>query len=150
MKRYFTTCFILFIFSRVFAQNLVPNYSFETNTGCPSFPNQVNLATPWFNPTGGSSDYLHSCATWSDIATPINYWGNQSPRTGLACMGLFACMHFTSSPSFEERREYIEVKLSSTLVAGQKYYACFYVSLGDLENYATDDFGIYFSTKENR
>lgn len=145
IKRYYTIIICVLNISLGLSQNLVPNYSFESNIGCPWNVNQVDFARPWFNPTGGSSDYIHTCATWPAVAAPLNYWGTQNPRTGEAYMGLFVCMHYPADPSIEEQREYIEVKLTSTLVSGQKYYASFYVSLGDKENYATDDFGIHFS-----
>lgn len=142
MKRHYLILILSFIWKISSSQNLVPNYSFETKTACPNNTDQVYLATPWFNPTAGSSDYLHNCEPFNVLSTPINFWGVQNPRTGLAYTGMCACFHYAG---WESYREYIEVKLTSTLILGQKYFISFHVSLGDSVNYATDDFGLYLS-----
>src|SRR5579859_6963822 len=42
--------------------NLVPNGDFESFTLCPTVSSQFNVAAPWFQPTGGTSDYYNSCS----------------------------------------------------------------------------------------
>ena len=46
-----------------YAQNLVPNPSFEIFITCPNTFGQIGLAIPWFqsNTIASSSDYYNSC-----------------------------------------------------------------------------------------
>lgn len=123
------------------AQNLVPNPSFETYTSCPTSVAQVPLATPWINPPshGGSADYFNTCGSGL-VTVPSNFIGNETPATGNAYMGM--CLYYASYANF---REYIEIQLSSPLVAGQCYEVSFKYSSADGAQYATDRFGAYFS-----
>jgi len=124
------------------AQNLVPNPSFELYTACPIGPVGIDLfrAASWTLPTGGSSDYYHSCATpASGVSTPTNDFGSQTPRTGAAYAG------FILRPSTPNYREYIEAPLTAPLVAGMAYQVSFYVSLSDGSRWAIDRLGAYLS-----
>ena len=98
----------------VTGQNLVPNPSFEIYTSCPGpyWPNDVNKAAPWYNPTGSSPDYFDTCATavGAGIGIPYNAFCFQYPRTGSACVGLY-------SFGGNSVRDYVQVKLLDTLKA---------------------------------
>ena len=133
----------LFVFSDgpVSAQNLVPNGSFETNTGIPTGYSQLTLAAPWTPPTTGSPDYFHALASGpSGMSVPVNDFGNQVPHpaSGQAYAG------FNARP-VNQYREYVETPLSTPLVAGQTYQISFYVSLADQCQWAVDKIGAYLS-----
>ena len=112
------------------AQNLVPNYSFEDTTNCPT-PNVLETAFPWFQPTVGSSDHFHECDTFIIplAGVPYNSFGYQYPKTGKAYAGFIAW-------GGGDWREYIEVPLNSTLVKNSSYCVEFHVSLADKPVYA--------------
>ncbi|MBI2968313.1 MAG: T9SS type A sorting domain-containing protein [Bacteroidetes bacterium] len=129
--------------TNLLSQNLVPNPDFEYFTSCPIYQNQVNKATPWFNPTGSSPDYFHSCAPtgpWDPVNAPFNLWGYQFAFSGRGYLG-GAAIGYTSG----DGREYIETQLKDTLLSGSKYYVEFYISRGDSTKYATDRIGLYLS-----
>ena len=136
---------LLFVDISAFAQNIVPNSSFELYATCP------DAFTPFSDVTGWSTyretpDYFNSCAaagTWSHI--PSNAFGYQSPVTGNAYAGI--CTHGTQG-SDTIFREYIGRQLSTTLSIGQKYYVNFKVNLADRNNIycATNNLGVMFST----
>jgi hypothetical protein len=112
----------------LWSQNLVPNPSFENNTGCPTTPCQWNLATDWTNISGrigcgtsnsGTPDYFNTCGT-GNLAPPATTYGQLAPRTGNAMMGLSTYRPF--SPNF---REYLSVQLDSALQPGIPYEVSF-------------------------
>lgn len=129
-----TTCGL----SWVFGQNLVPNASMETNTGCPTAPGQTNLATGWFNGLQ-SPDYHHTCNTGT-IGAPNNVFGNQVPYDGNGYLGLVTV--FVSA----NWRESAGIQLTSPLVPGQMYQCRMLVSLGDLFSIGSDGLGFQFNT----
>jgi hypothetical protein len=142
---------ILFIFSSLhsLSQNLVPNPSFETVSPCPNNYNQVSYATGWFpswnnnNPTYGT-DYCNACGT-STFQVPANTWGDQAASTGVAYMA-----EVTMAPTVQtDYRENIYTQLSSSLVVGNSYFVSFKISLTDNSQYASNNFGVKFSTVPN-
>lgn len=135
MKEYITI-FLFFFSIKIYSQNLVPNYSFEDTLHCPTNPSQINFVPPWFTPTTGTPDYFNECSVTSGI--PNANGGYQYAKTGKAHAG---CILF----AFSSYREYISTSLSSSLVAGQKYFVSFYVNLSEKSNYAIDAIGCYFS-----
>lgn len=121
-------------------QNLVPNPSFEDTVNCPiSFGiSEVNL---WFSPNLGTPDSFHSCS--EDFGVPENVWGNQESYSGLAYAGIG-----TFLDSDVNVREYIGVELISPLIGNKKYYFSFYISLGDIFQFATK--GLELATSESQ
>lgn len=142
MKNVFTLVLVISI-GHVYGQNLVLNPSFEEYTNCPDgiscVPSPISPTTiycnDWFKATElGTSDYHSSCVGM----TPNNPFGHQPARTGNAYMGL----HFVyDDPMYLEfnYREYIQGRLSSTLIAGHNYYCSYYVSLAEMYNYKAID-----------
>jgi hypothetical protein len=111
-----------------FAQNLVPNYSFESFTLCPdniSSPNddQVSRASEWFS-CRGSADYFNSCSTNSNVSTPKNYVGFQKPYQGNAYTGIICLDQLDTN-----WHEIIGVKLISPLIVGKKYFVSIMANL---------------------
>ncbi len=121
------------------AQNLVPNPSFETFTACPTSPAQIVNCTPWFIPAGhgGSPDFHHVCGNGT-FGVPNNVFGNQLARTGSGYAGFVTAQLGTL-------REYMQVQLTSPLVAGTTYDVEAYVSLSDGSGIGTDGYQFYFS-----
>lgn len=125
----------------VHAQNLVPNPSFEDTIACPNTPNQLNYAKFWVNPTQGSPDYLNACnTTIYNLNVPYTGNGYQNARTGVAFAGFYAFQKIM--PNY---REYVQVKLTDTLIAGRKYLVSFYVNLSNISQYSISSIGAFFS-----
>lgn len=124
----------------VLAQNLVPNYSFETIASCPvGFGGAgPTLATPWVAPTLGTPDIFNACSTNAITDVPINFFGNQPASTGDGYAG-FYCKLTTF-----EYREYIQAQLTEPLEAGVWYYVSFLVSVAEY-GCAVEQIGAYFS-----
>ena len=113
----------------------MPNGSFEVYDSCPSYLNEgISLVPPWYSPTAGTPDYLNHCDT-TYFSVPSNQWGYQNAHTGVACVGMG--MYWVDTPSYTVYREYIQVKLSDSLIANKKYCVNFYVSLAEIPNNAT-------------
>lgn len=122
-----------------YAQNLVPNPSFEHNYSCPSSTGELFNSVNWNSPTSGSPDYFNVCHTSPNNAgVPNNFFGNQSSFDGNSYAGFGAYQ----SPNI---REYIQVKLDSVLQSGVDYCVSYYVSLAEVSGYAIKQIGLYFS-----
>jgi hypothetical protein len=150
MVKVFNLTFLCFLFSISFLrsqQNIVPNPNFELYDTCPNSLSQINFATNWVEPTPATSDYFNSCCTLTPAyyypSVPYNYFGYQNDmNNGNGYSGVFALYYFIG----QTYREYIQAKLTTTLIANQKYFVSLYVSLGDSSRFGTDDFGILFSS----
>lgn len=130
-----------------FAQNFVPNGSFESYPLCPAARNDGRRCFSWDAPTLGTSDYFNTCANAvSNVDVPNNFAGSQSPRTGNAYSGLYASQNFT--PPFLEYREYMQVTLDSSLIAGGVYTFEMWVSLADNSNFASNKMAAYISVSK--
>lgn len=156
MKKYLRYALILSFFPTQ-AQNLVPNPSFEDNISCPTgfmelpFLSEPTVSiTGWTRPSEASSDYFNTCATATFMDVPNNFVGHQFPRTGNAYTGGYSFV----DPGFPYR-EYSQSHLSAPLIAGHRYHASFWVSLGEWDNYinpgstsisGVDQLGAHFST----
>jgi Secretion system C-terminal sorting domain len=146
----FITSILLCIRVQVFAQNLVPNGSFETFTQCPAIGDKIYYATGWFQPNkypwsnsvnqSSSTDYYNSCAgNGPYTSVPNNFFGYQNAVNGNAYIGM---VYFHTIANY---REYAEIKLVESLVAGKEYILNYYISLTDGARYATNQFDAYFS-----
>lgn len=149
---------LLFYYSNIFCTvsfsqtNLVPNPSFEFYTDCPYgyslidydevvFPSVIN----WMKPTQGTSDYYHTCADpISGVQPPDSSPGYQIPFSGNAYTGMYT--HYNTY----DYREYVQARLTEPLVAGQIYFAGFYVNAAVVDGFwgcggISDDIGMYIS-----
>lgn len=136
----------LILFSADFAgkgQNLVPNGDLEQYSSCPTSMSQLDKLLFWFNPAvlpgGGSPDYFNLCAPVA-LSIPNNFWGFQPARSDRGYSGIYL-----RTENLSEYREYMEVPLTSALIANGCYHFEMYVNLGNICRYTTDDIGIYFS-----
>ncbi|RYE24267.1 MAG: gliding motility-associated C-terminal domain-containing protein [Sphingobacteriales bacterium] len=149
-----------------FAQNLVPNPGFETMNNCPN-----NIGTVDFSPTyssfptvdawispmqSGSPDYFNSCATIpSGVHVPESTFGYQYARTGNAYMGIIAWQGTVDNGSWKNVfHEYIQTKLLTPMVPGERYCVAFYVSpsvspaFTNFNYVSLDEVGINFSATQ--
>ena len=151
MFRQITLIFLLLITCKLTGQvNLVPNPSFETYDTCPNILEKIKFAVPWFQPNypqgqySSSTDYFNSCTSNWTCSVPNNLAGYQYARTGQAYVGY----DLFEYPTDNSPREYAEVQLDSTLIAGNKYCVSFYVSLSAGGGFCTGTsaVGVYFSS----
>lgn len=128
---------------RLFAQNLVPNPSFELFKSCPYTTGDIHLLEDWFSPSDGSPDFFSVCGIDQAVQVPSNIVGFQQPQNGNSYTGILLSEDVSNSSVVY--REYIEAKLTYPLTAGSKYFFSMYVSLADSSRYSSDDFGAYLS-----
>lgn len=134
------------IFNNTFGQNLVPDPSFEGTGACAT----GNLRAPWQRPSGSftTPDLFHTCAfpstgSCSSRGIPMNMGGTTNPaHSGNAYVGIVD-VYDLGAPN---GREYIQVQLTSPLMAGQRYNIGFWILRPDSTKYATDGKGMYLST----
>ena len=122
------------------AQNLVPNHSFEEYTECPNYTGQIDRAFPWFMPlnTGNASSDLFNECNPAYVNVPATVCGYQNSHTGVGYAGIFTHGALNA-------REYLEVQLTSPLVAGHTYQVEMYVNAADESGVGCDGIGIYIS-----
>lgn len=133
-----TIIYFLFLSCSISSQNLVLNPSFETHNECPwrigMFASSVS---DWSIPNMASTDFFNSC---SDKVGLKNYNGYQKPKSGNSYSGIYV---YTD----KNYREYVQGKLSETLIKGETYKMVFYLSLADKSSYAIKDIQVLI-TKE--
>lgn len=105
--------------------NLVPNGSFENYSLCPSGFGSLTQLIGWFQPNkyGGSSDAFNAC----DGDIPYSGPTYQYPRTGNGFAAIYMFWD-TTSMDRDKWREYIEVGLTDSLIAGKKYCVRLYMN----------------------
>ncbi len=120
MKKLYTA-FTLFFFQFSFAQNLVPNWSFEDTVACPTYYGQIFKAFGWkvFRET---PDYFNACNN-TTVGVPLNDAGFQVALSGNAYAGLITFSSFTTN-----YREIIGCELIQPLIVGQKYFVSLWAS----------------------
>ncbi len=147
MKHFLLCLFSVLLLTNLKAQtNLVPNYSFETYTNCPTLincppPNPWYMPTSKINPVGA---YLNACDVVSCTSVPYNCLGITSfqyARTGQA-YNLISCYGGNNTNRF-----YVQTKLNDSLKYGKYYYAEFFVSVCNPDIYACNNVSLYFSKK---
>ncbi|MCB9227592.1 MAG: T9SS type A sorting domain-containing protein [Chitinophagales bacterium] len=127
-KKLLLLLFILYIIGLSEAQNLVPNHSFETQSGCPSV-SEITVAEYWNSPTSGTPDLFNSnCPSQ-----------NSSALTGIGSAGFYAYSKFPNN------REYIQVRLNESLIQGHTYCVEFNVKRTNFL-YGIGGIGAYFDT----
>jgi outer membrane protein OmpA-like peptidoglycan-associated protein len=122
-------------------QNLVPNPSFERNSGCPKFNESISKVVAWYRSHTFSADYFHSCVPPNQrmsLGVPVNMFGYQEPRTGEAYAGISFC------------GEALTVKLIRPLIKDSIYKVEFFVNLADSSDVGTRYLGMYISNREPR
>ena len=115
---------LLFPFTAWAQINLVPNPSFEDTIFSQVFnPADFSHCDYWYQPTGGTSDYRNE-----DFGTAPNVAGfMQYARTGVSYGGVVTSYNNGGTQLFNYR-EYIQVKLTQPLIAGQSYSVGYHYS----------------------
>lgn len=140
------------------AQNMVPNPSFENldqPMPCDFVGSSLqfnNMIQDWTAPTEGSPD-LHSKTNptncWSHCTAANIYTGStcfrgpQDPHHSHIMCGI---QLYKPTVNCSPWMEYIQVELTTPMVAGVDYYASMWVSLSDYSPIAVDKLGMYFTT----
>ena len=114
----------------VMGQNLIPNGSFETYRNCPRQDNLLVEATPWYNPNRATPDFYHTCFNSGQMALP--------PRSGQGLARLFFDRGWS---------EYLGVRLTQPMKAGECYYFEMYVATDTPNKYLLQTLGASFSTQ---
>lgn len=128
--------------------NYVPNPGFEITSREYCKWNQsgreyMEAIAHWDSPTESTPDLLSIRVKPSCWANPRHHsGGEQSPHFGDNMMGIKT---YGKGGTDTFWHEYLSVKLDSTLVPGQKYYAEFYVSRAVKSDKASNNIGMYFS-----
>lgn len=149
MKKIFGV-FIAFLWamSGTFAQNLIPNPTFEmgpsTFCGVYSGPDFDGSLDNWYTPTGGTPDLfstqiMQNCWNFqpnTTFAGPICTKGPQLPKSGTRMAGLFT----RTIPGLNQR-EYIQTQLTQPLTPGRYYEFSFYISAADNHEMGTNNLG---------
>lgn len=122
-----------------YAQNLVPNYSFEVYDTCPYNASQIYYAAPWQGVTTNSTDYFNACSSSRGVPSCGDGW--QYARTGIAYAGIYAINSYGG-----DYREYLQVKLDNTLQQDSCYLIEFYCNLVNYSSFAVSTMGAFLST----
>ena len=111
LKYLFLSTLLFFLVQDSFAQNLVPNPSFEDTVSCPDNLAQIDKAVGWSS-YRITPDYFNSCSSASafpSVSVPSNQWGTQSAKTGNAYAGLITYSLVTNE------REYSRYTIDSII-----------------------------------
>lgn len=135
--------FIGFVFPLLsWAQNLVPNPSFEDQNYCA--PAEITnfgisgVLMDWYNPNTCTPDYFNNC--WM-IPPPINWHYQIADGDGF--IGLCT---YTTSFAGSNIRDYASCTLLSTLLPGRWYDVSFYARVKHGQTrFASNNLGIHFS-----
>ncbi|MDY6802080.1 MAG: hypothetical protein SVU94_12775 [Bacteroidota bacterium] len=137
----------------LFAQNLVPNPSFEVYDECPYdmtiYP-QKKLIPHWYMPNRGTSDYFNSC-TNLQVSVPTNFIGNLWAYDGHAYAGIVLLeMHVedTAGKKDQNYREYLQTEIKRPLLKNHYYLVKLHYAVATYSTYAVNRLGIYFSKEQ--
>lgn len=127
-------------------QNLVPNFSFEQKSECPpdfvTFYRKLYMLL-WDSPNLGTPDYFNACA--GKCGVPSNWVGIANAYSGQAYAGIIACLQ-QYDPKQVAYREYLRIKLTDSLIAGESYFASMKVRLAQSSIASCNGLGMYFSS----
>lgn len=145
-----TWCILIYIVctvlpSQLYAQNLVPNPSFEELIRCPhSFSAGYKdfIVPGWFSASKGTPDQFHACS-WAEADVPYNWAGSSNANSGKGYIGLYAWMKRDDNNNY---REYVECELAEPLKAGTKYRVEFFFKLSSYSVYAVNRIGLLLNS----
>lgn len=136
---------LCFLSVTVHSQNLIPNPSFEYNTGCPGNKGNIELVDDWWSPFGHPV-YFHACNNYKTnyrrIVPPGQKAYNEEPviaNSGVGYVGIY--MSVISVPS---HHDYLMCKLNRPLKKDSIYDVEMMVRLGNVWKYI-DYIGMFFS-----
>ncbi len=121
--------------------NLVENGGFEEFEGKLKRLGSIEMSKGWKSPTNAKADLFTGTVPGAPVSAPRNEVGDQSALTGENYAGVRWWSYQNKKP-----RTYLQAKFKNTLKKDQKYCVKYYVSLGDLSKYATNELGAYMSS----
>ncbi len=137
-------CFILLAFATSsFAQNLVPNGTFEQLDKCPGSYTTVRsgkIAPGWVSPSTGTPDLFNACSI-GEAGVPTNWAGKSKAHSGAGYAGFYSYIHNRQQPY----REYLQAEFTTPLQGGVKYLVEFYYKLSSNSKYSIDRIGFLIS-----
>ncbi|HTF04363.1 MAG TPA: hypothetical protein VK826_10065 [Bacteroidia bacterium] len=135
------------LFAQSTTLNLIPNPGFETYSQVPCNCMHGSLSEyidAWENAGAGTPDYISAKASESCYASPnSSHWDSYGTETPHGGNGMGMIMTSAHDGVY---REYLGVTLTAPLKKGHKYYAEFFVTLGDYCGLATNNLGMLFRT----
>lgn len=153
MKIFLPLVVLIGLQSALWAQNLVPNPSFESvgTAPCSWISNTSQFASAinnWSMPSGGTTDIFSNMVSTTcyahNMSTHASAVGQQLPRTGNVQS---AILTYGSGCGFNPNyREYLQIQLTTPLTSGLDYDFEFWISLADASRFASNNFGIRFNT----
>ena len=124
--------------SNSYAQNLVTDPGFEGNRRLPHRKeNSIMCTRNWISPTVSVADYYHRNSGWY-AGVPRNIFGHQKPLSGKA----YACICIRKNLV-----EYLETKLSDTLIKDNQYLIEFYWCRAERSFHRVTEIGVMFTPK---
>ena len=159
-KSIFVSILLFFIpTSLLFSQNLVPNHSFEGLVNYPVVKNPKNAFE--FESQSGYKPFQRNLKYWKagSDATPDlriitkgiyrqcqqRYKDCNRPKTGEHFVGI---MTFLKNSNTDVFREYIQIKLKSTIKPGIKTYCELWIQKDRQAKLVSNNIGFYFSQKK--
>ena len=145
--------------STSYAQNLVPNPSFEESIkiACRAITGRDNIGNYvayWNAPTNGTTDIFHTDSTNKNGCGVNTINRNIRPHTGGFCAGLYtsaaSSLNFNNLNDVPSYREYLQVRLKKPLVVGKIYYAEMYVTPREQSSLQSNNIGFHFSVDSTR
>ena len=126
-----------------YAQNLVPNWSFEDTAYCTTANNPILVAPPWFSANYATPDIYNMddspCGVYMDTTESIGLICYQAPFHGNRFAGAYL------RKNLSELKDYMEVGLTQSLQAGHAYRVAMEISLPDCSQQAVSTIGTFFS-----
>jgi OOP family OmpA-OmpF porin len=141
MKRTYVIIIVLFLTTKSFSQNLVPNPGFEDFFSCPQSinTNKANkkIAPHWNSSSYGTPDLYNKCSTLNMGVQ--NVTGSTEPFKGDGFAGIIV---WEGKTGF---REYLQTDLMESLKANQVYIVSFWYQLSSYSKYCADRICFSFS-----
>jgi OmpA-OmpF porin, OOP family len=134
---------LLTLASGTYAQNLVPNGSFEQYYKCPgsySVTRSGKIAPGWVSPSTGTPDLFNACSI-GEANVPTNWAGKSKAFSGLGYAGIYVYIHGRA----KEYREYLQAEFTAPLLSGVKYIVEFQFKLSSNSRYSVDRIGFLIS-----
>lgn len=153
---------LLFVSNKSNSQCILSNGGFERfpSSCSPVFDSDSQFQLyNWYNPFDSyrlgitsTPDCFNECYNslfpglcGSYICVPYNQLGYQETHTGKGYAGILTYMPPDSTQSQQVYREYIEVKLDTSLISGRCYHFKMYCSFPDSSYFASPTIGAFFS-----
>ncbi len=125
-----------------YAQNRVPNHSFEEEQICPgSIGLLTGYCSMWYNFTSGSPDFYDTCRVFSPPSVPSNIFGYQQAIGG-AYVGIYTYTQVAPN-KYVAGGEYIATAITP-LVVNKFYEVSLSVNLANNFNGGNSGMGVFF------